>query len=1022
MVGNPMEREGLPASLFLTTLKAWIIILVLANCFQDLLFAQIGSPPTTRSASEDQDYAFAHGLFQDKLYQLSLEQFENYLKKYPSSIRRQDALFLRAECSYHLSLYADAIVGYQSLIREYGKGSLTDDGYFRIGQSYLALERPSEALQPFKTVVDQFAGSPLAGEAAYWLGEAYFRLKEPANAVKYYTLSYEFFSGNPYRDYALYSIGWTYQSDERYTDAVAAYSMLIDSISASPLVSAARVRIGECWYGTKEYAKAADVLIKSLTSITGDLEKGQAQFLIAESHYRLGEYSQARRDYEKLLNDLPRHPLKDDALYGLGWTFLQSKNYESAASTFQRVADGKGKLAHAARYRQATALRLRGLSDQSLQVYDQVTAATPQGEFSDNAHMDKAEILLDQGKVVESRLEAEKVVASFTSSDVRAEALRLVGECLLREGRPTEARKSFELASVIPGVRYEVKVAADFQAAWAAYRSGSFDTAAIGFGAFVREYPKHPKAYEAMYWQAEAEYKKGDHDRSLELYRQVLASQRDEKRTDAQYGLGWSLYKLGKYADAAGAFERMVQTAPRGPLAYDARLRQADALFALKDNKRAGAAYRAAIRLYPDSASNDYAMYQAGQCSFRDNDVTEAYKQFSQVVRQFSSSPLADDAQYAMGWVNFHRKDFTEAIKEFQKVIRNFPTGDAAPRAYYSMGDCYYNLEQYAAAEKSYREVLARFPDGRYMADAVTGIQYCLLAQGKEKEAYAVFDRYIREHPGSKASQELHLKKADLYYNQKKYTEAALEYKGFVASYSSSPLKGQAAFWLGKSLVELKNPDEAAKAFEQSADLPGSHRGLALLEAVDLALAADRSDKAFELVSRGEKVFTDGESQSELRYRKGRIFMANGNPGDARRQFMSVVDRYPGRPAADRSRVAMVRLDLAEGKPESARPLAESVASSRSDEVGAEAQYLVGETYAAQKNWKLATSAYLRVRYVYPSYQDWIHRSMLGLGRSYAGSGDLRRARETYKDLLGRTPAGDVKSEAETRLKELDRS
>ncbi|HAV23069.1 MAG TPA: hypothetical protein DCX46_06185, partial [Bacteroidetes bacterium] len=83
-----MEREGLPASLFLTTLKAWIIILVLANCFQDLLFAQIGSPPTTRSASEDQDYAFAHGLFQDKLYQLSLEQFENYLKKYPSSIRR----------------------------------------------------------------------------------------------------------------------------------------------------------------------------------------------------------------------------------------------------------------------------------------------------------------------------------------------------------------------------------------------------------------------------------------------------------------------------------------------------------------------------------------------------------------------------------------------------------------------------------------------------------------------------------------------------------------------------------------------------------------------------------------------------------------------------------------------------------------------------------------------------------------------------------------------------------------------
>ena len=49
---------------------------------------------------EEQDYTFAYGLYQDKLYQLAADQFQKFIDHYPSSVRKPDAIFLYAECRF----------------------------------------------------------------------------------------------------------------------------------------------------------------------------------------------------------------------------------------------------------------------------------------------------------------------------------------------------------------------------------------------------------------------------------------------------------------------------------------------------------------------------------------------------------------------------------------------------------------------------------------------------------------------------------------------------------------------------------------------------------------------------------------------------------------------------------------------------------------------------------------------------------------------------------------------------------
>lgn len=983
-------------------------------------FAQVGSPPAQRSAVEDQDYAFCYGLFQDKLYQMAKEQLDAYIKKYPSSIRRQDALFLRAECSYFLGHYADAITSYESLVLDYPNAALTDDGFFRIGQSHLALSRPAEAVQPFKTILDRFPESPLSGEAAYWLGESFAAQSDRTNAVKYYTLSYEHFPSNPYRDYALYAIGWTYQSDRRFEQALASYRTLVDSLPTSSLTSAARVRMAECRFGLEDFAGALRGLRAERGQITASREAGQADYLIAESLERLKDHAGARDAYAHFLSAHPGHPLTDDGRYGLGWSLLQLRNYDSATASFGRIVEDGGNLAPAAQYRLATALRLKGDTVRALTAFRRVVELSPDGEFSDNALVDRADMLLGRGDTIGARADAEQVIANYPSSDVRADALRISGESSLLSGDPLTARVRLREAAAVPGARFDVLVAAEFQAAWASFRAGKYQQAAEDFASFIQKFPQHPKSSEARYWQAESEYRHGAFDRSLPVYMAVAGDAAHAKRLDAMYGEGWSLYKLERYAEAVAAFERLVQASPRGPLAYDARLRQADALFAMKEYARASQAYRTLLRTYPDSASNDYAAYQSAQALYRSNDLSGAYKQFADLVTRMPGSPLADDAQYAMGWVNFQRKEYTEAIKEFQKVTRLYPTGDAAPRSFYSLGDSYYNLQQYAAAEAAYRELIRRFPESRYVADAMTGIQYCLVAQGKEKEASSVIDSYVKENPGTATAKELELKKADLLYGQKNYAAAADAYRAYLTTGSEGKNKGQAYYWLGKSLTAQGKSNDAVAAFDAGSSTGGRFGGMALLEAIDLALASNDGGKALELVGRGERSYaSDTETYPEVLYRKGKLYHLNQNPVEARRQWEEVIRRAPGHRAADRSRLGLVRLALAERQPLQARTLAQQVATSRTDDLGAEAQFLVGEAWAAAEDWKQAATAYLRVRYVFTSYPDWIHRSLLGLGTAYDRSGDKVKARETYRDLIKRGPEPVIKAEAERRLEAL---
>lgn len=973
------------------------------------------------SLAEEQDYAFAYGLYGDGLFQLATVQFDAFLEKYPASLKRLDAFFLSVESRFQQQQFDTAAKLFARFLAEYPSSRLSDDAHLRMGEAYLRLNKPEAALPSFKKVLDDFGSSDLAGEAAYWTGDAYVRMRDYENGIKYYTMAFEHYPKNRLRDYALYAVGWAYQTKGEYAIAVEWYKKLPRQFPESGLISASLVRIGECYYSLREYRKAIEELTASHKGISRPEEQGEAEYLIGEAHYNLAEYEAARGWYEQFLKNHPDHKLARDVAYALGWTHLKMNNFLQAESTFDQISTGNDALASSALFRRGVAERLGGKPDEALATWSELLKRDPLGESSDNALYETGLVHYERNDHTGALTLFQKVTREFPASDVLADAYRMTGECQVAQSDFRAAKEAFARTVGMSDVPFDTRANALYQLGWSQYKLEQRREAVQTFGQFLQEFPGHPKSPDAQFWKAEAAYQEGKYEEALGDYDAVTRSS-SSKKPDAWYGAGYSLYKIGRYKEASVRFERLLAEDPSGRFGFDARVRLADCYYFLKDYRSAEGAYRAVLRQFADRKDRDYAMYQLGQTYFRLNNNEDALRQFQGVVG-LKDSPLADDAQYAIGWLWFQGKNYDEAIREFRNLLQKFPQSELAARAHYSIGDALYNQQQYGPAEQSYREVLRKFPQNPLVVDAISGIQYCLLAQGKQQEALSVIDAFVKENPGSAEAQALLLKKGDLLFSQKQFDAAIKEYRGFTDRYSQSPLQAHAWYWIGRSYEGLSRMLDAANAFERAASLENGAariRAEASLQAGEAYRTLKSYDKSRQALAQAEKLGSGSELALEAVYLQGRVSEESGDLASAIRSYNAVIARSPDSMPSDKARVALARMYVRETNYSEAKTLAEQVATNRTDQLGAEAQYVIGLQFSQQGDWANAIPAYLRVRYIFPAHEEWLAKAYLGLGEAYEATDDMRRAKEAYQAVVKMDRQTDSVAEARKRLRKME--
>ncbi|HYF60023.1 MAG TPA: outer membrane protein assembly factor BamD [Burkholderiaceae bacterium] len=199
----------------------------------------------------------------------------------------------------------------------------------------------------------------------------------------------------------------------------------------------------------------------------------------------------------------------------------------------------------------------------------------------------------------------------------------------------------------------------------------------------------------------------------------------------------------GRYGEAIKLLGRLESRYPFGSWAQQAQLDTAYAHYKENDRTQALVTLERFMRLYPNSASFDYALYLKGLVNFNENQglsarfggqdlserdqqaAREAFEAFRQIVTRFPDSRYAEDAASRMRYLHnamaggeihtaryyFRRGAYLAAINRAQGVVKQYQTAPAVEEALYIMMLGYEKLGLRELRDDAERVLRMNFPD-----------------------------------------------------------------------------------------------------------------------------------------------------------------------------------------------------------------------------------------------------------------------------------------------------------------------
>jgi TolA-binding protein len=730
------------------------------------------------------------------------------------------------------------------------------------------------------------------------------------------------------------------------------------------------------------------------------------------------EFPLARRHYQEVVRDHPDSEAAPEAQLAIAWTWLKEGRALEAAAAFHQVVEDypDHESVGEACYREGVALREAGRNAEALPAFA-AAVEIPANPWADDALLEAGLIHYREGRFPLARAAFERILELGAEGPLAADAAEMVAECRLAEGGLEEADAAFDrVVKTWPDT--EAGRLALFQWSVVRLRRGAASEAATGFERYRTRFPDSDLAAEALYQQAESEYRAGRWDRSAALYQSYRQAWPDGAHAlESEYGTGWSRFSAGDWTGAIEAFRRVVSVpAGEASLQRDARLRIADAYYNLHRYRDAAVTYREVLQRDPGAADADRVALSAGDAFIRAEAYESALPVLGEIVTRFPAGTRYDDALFWRGWALFRMGEYERAVAEYRKVLEQRPPSELEPNARYAIGDAWYNAGRYPEALSAYRELALAHPADQWLAEAVGGMQWALVQLGRADEAERAADEQLTPSTPAGVRERVRLQQARFLFDLERHVEAVPVLQG-LAGGGTPEVSAEALFWLARSLTVLGRAAEAEAALTSLLrEHPDSaFTSQARLRLADLQIARSANGEAIRtleplldqlLPERAEALYLSAAAHRSL--------------GDATRtevELRRLIDEYPGSPLAAQGRLRMAELALERGNFNIAQNEVNTLLAERTDELAAEAQYLAGEILFAQQRWSDAEVQFLKVRYVYPAFGDWIARALLRAAQADLRLGNTEKARSLLETALRDHPnapaAAQVRAELE---------
>lgn len=979
------------------------------SCFLIIQMAIAGTVfGQNQQESYQEDFQTGLTLFEEGLYAESIPYFEYVIEHGGTKLTRETAAFFKARALTQIdSTGTEQHV--DEFVQEYPGSNRSAVLLRDVAEEYLLGENYEGAIRR----MDEALNFPQSYNNR---AELYYTLGETAADAENYDLARSYFlelanthNRSEWSPRALYARGRLYLEEERYADASQAFELLRERHPQNAMTRRIGTALGESYYQQRKFEEAIEAFLDALPYLD-DENRAKAVYLTAESYNALNDYENATRFYRRYLNLVDDPEQSRIAHYGLGWVFHKQDIYHWAARSFEESSSGDDEIALKAQYYEAVNLKLASRYQEALEAFREF------GErFGDNDHpmtehakFEWAVTAFESGLYNEAIEVLLPLAREYEALENPGQILTFLGEVFYANNEYTRALETFQIASEITDLDEALKRQSRFQRAWVLYYNQAYEQAQPDFEQVYDDAPQSDLGSEALFWSADAHFNMNEFGPAARQFQSFIRQYPDHELIGAaKYSLGWSYFQMGDFASATAPLIDFLNNYEPPPIILypyetDTRLRIGDSYFAQGQYQEALEYYRATIGAEP---GGDYAMYQVANSYYRMNRNFEAVTEFRRLLRIYPFSSLREQAAYNIAYIYLNTGNYDQAIEEFRAVISKYPNTEWAARAQYNIGDSYYNAGQYEQAIEAYRKVLEEYPRSDYIIEAIDGIEYAQLSAGGEDTSTDVLEDFLGDNPTSTTADRLRFRQAENVFQSGDYEAAVKEFRQYLRITNNRDLMPEAYYNLANAYTRTDSLSQASGVLQTLInEFPNAEQAapaLAELGRIQNEMGNyNASIQYFEQLA--EK---DERYQLESYLGIGNANLALGNTNEARQNFEQALSIEPENAAA---RVGLGKVLLEDGRVDEARRFFELVAENNTTEIGAEAQYLLGESYLAESNREAAIEAFSRVNVLFEAFDIWVAEAQYKTAEIYIRQGQrgeavnlLNSIIETYPDTPG---------------------
>lgn len=633
--------------------------------------------PKDAKLAEESSFQFAKVSYDDGKPDLAIDEFERFLRSYPSSERTVEVKELLAQAYVNGNNFNKAIEYIEALPsrNQYINQAYQKASYLKGSELFNKTEYEA-AIVYFSKSLQYPIDKNYVALASFWTGESYSIGKRYNDAASNYlrvvglgtTVDPEILLQTRY------GLGYAYFNLQDYDKALFSFKEFVNKgDNRTPSYADGVIRLADCYYVSKQYSEALSNYNKARTIGSPDND-----YVLLQSGVIYGiqrKYAESRNQFADLIRAYPKSQYRDEAMFQQAQFEIEQGNYQASVDGLtQLIRGGAG-----SRFLPYAFMR-RGASFFNLKQYDKTIA-----DYS-------------------------AVLAQFPGHPAAQEALLPLQEALSIAGRSDEFDKflvQFRKANPdnkgLEGLEYET--------AKNLYFDQQYQKAVVSLTGFLSSYPQTSKAQEAKYYIAESHYRLRQDDKALSIYKDLSNAKNFGFAGKAVARVAEIEFRQGKYKEAVTSFHSLERLAANKKEQFNAWSGLMESYYLLGQYDSTEIYARLILeRGNVNAGAQNKASLFLGKSAMGRGDFETAKDEFLNTLNA-AQDEYGAEAKYLLAQIQFQQKEYKQCYETLVSLNDDFSAYDEwVGKSFLLISDYFLATNDVFQARATLQSLIEHFP------------------------------------------------------------------------------------------------------------------------------------------------------------------------------------------------------------------------------------------------------------------------------------------------------------------------